>query len=827
MPFPRFPGSALAAAVLVGIISPATAAPPVQPTEMSSWVYLNPSSAIIVGVGWRDNSTDETAFQLWGRANQSGNFGVIATYPSQPGDDPTGFRSVNIPGAAANTYYEYYVKAMKGGEFSAASNTTKVKSAGFEPPVIYSLTAPAADSMVLWLQEASTTEAGFAVELKKSTEANFQEFGRSGADATYPLNMGGFPGGTTFNVRVRAFKGTPVQYTTYSPTVNVTTPAAVLGTPGNLAGTATNDSTVNLTMEDASVGEWGTEVYRRLEGALAFDYLGSVTSANVTLITGINGHSGGNRYEFKVRTYAGPPESRTFGSYSEIATVGTRDIIVAKPLPDAHPNQAFTHTFERTQNYPLVSQSVSGLPAWAAFDSNTGTVSGTVPENGAFSFTYTAVFSDAWTRNQTVNLRVFPQEGTPAVATDIPDWSTPAGQMRDTPLAGAFSDPEAQSAVRLATTMGDLDFILYDAVTPATVANFLGYVNRGDYAGVLFHRSPADFVIQGGGYRGPQGDGTFTSVTDQPAVVNEPGISSRRGTIAMAKLGGNPNSATNEFFINIGTNSSNLDFQNGGFTVFGRVSAPAMLVADSINNLPVGNFNVTLDGHPFSFSDFPLNAALPLPSTIPADSVVKILSAAPVPVLTCSVTANSNPTAVAASVASGQLHLEALAGGQSTVTVTATDLDNKTATQEISVTVQDTYATWEARQNFAAEQAGPDKNPDNDPLANLQEYAFLGDPKAALAADAPQGGVTAGNPRYLTVAFPVRKFADGLVYTVQGADSVAGPWSDLWKSTDGFSGPPNVVSATDAADRTNVVIRDSAPLASPGRRFLRVKTEQQ
>jgi hypothetical protein len=36
----------------------------------------------------------------------------------------------------------------------------------------------------------------------------------------------------------------------------------------------------------------------------------------------------------------------------------------------------------------------------------------------------------------------------------------------------------------------------------------------------------------------------------------------------MAKLGGDPNSATNQFFFNLNDNSQNLDNQNGGFTVF-------------------------------------------------------------------------------------------------------------------------------------------------------------------------------------------------------------------------------------------------------------------
>ena len=68
-------------------------------------------------------------------------------------------------------------------------------------------------------------------------------------------------------------------------------------------------------------------------------------------------------------------------------------------------------------------------------------------------------------------------------------------------------------------------------------------------------------------------------------MVNEPGIANEFGTISMAKLGGDPNSATSQFFVSLGDNRANLDYQNGGFTVFGRVAGNGMAVAQAISNL--------------------------------------------------------------------------------------------------------------------------------------------------------------------------------------------------------------------------------------------------
>lgn len=143
-------------------------------------------------------------------------------------------------------------------------------------------------------------------------------------------------------------------------------------------------------------------------------------------------------------------------------------------------------------------------------------------------------------------------------------------------IAAAFlwvaASAQAETIVRLGTLFGDIDLELYDDDKPITVSNFLSYIRNDRYENSFVHRLIPGFVMQGGGYTATD---SVYNIPTYPPIVNEfdvgPHYSNVYGTIAMAKLGGDPNSATSQWFINLGDNSANLDYQNGGFTVFGAV----------------------------------------------------------------------------------------------------------------------------------------------------------------------------------------------------------------------------------------------------------------
>jgi len=132
-----------------------------------------------------------------------------------------------------------------------------------------------------------------------------------------------------------------------------------------------------------------------------------------------------------------------------------------------------------------------------------------------------------------------------------------------------------------------------DVVTKKTAKNFLKYIKKDLYDNSIFHRSVPGFVLQGGGFSAPlapaREGGTVDPINAFNSIKNESGNSNLRGTLAMAKQAGSPDSATSQWFVNLEDNLS-LNTQNEGFTVFGSILGKGMDAVDQLASTEVYNF---------------------------------------------------------------------------------------------------------------------------------------------------------------------------------------------------------------------------------------------
>jgi cyclophilin family peptidyl-prolyl cis-trans isomerase len=150
--------------------------------------------------------------------------------------------------------------------------------------------------------------------------------------------------------------------------------------------------------------------------------------------------------------------------------------------------------------------------------------------------------------------------------------------------------------------VGNFNVEMNSTLAPATVANFLAYVNANRFTNTLVHRSnPSLAIIQGGGYS--PNTGTFFTdyfpVQKNAPLIMETGntLPHARGTLAMARTS-ELNSATSEWFINTANNTAVFDPASvqgvQSYAVFGRVTGTGMSVVDTIATLPVLGGNITV-----------------------------------------------------------------------------------------------------------------------------------------------------------------------------------------------------------------------------------------
>ncbi|MEO9102506.1 MAG: peptidylprolyl isomerase [Burkholderiales bacterium] len=138
-----------------------------------------------------------------------------------------------------------------------------------------------------------------------------------------------------------------------------------------------------------------------------------------------------------------------------------------------------------------------------------------------------------------------------------------------------MSKPKVQLQVR---DFGVITLELEPEKAPASVENFLRYVNSGHYDNTIFHRVIPGFMVQGGGF-----EPGMTQKSSQAPIQNEAanGLRNDNYSVAMARTS-DPHSASAQFFINIANNEflnhTSPTASGWGYAVFGRVSEGSEVV---------------------------------------------------------------------------------------------------------------------------------------------------------------------------------------------------------------------------------------------------------
>ena len=664
-------------------------------------------------IAYNDNSNCEQYFELDYKLHTATTWtGVGLDFGGSPtgagATDVGGYQSsksvdgsatVYLPNFQPGTAYDFQLRAVDYSyNASAFTSAVTATTQAFKGPTNLVATLKAENTFDLSFSNNSTAASGYHFQYQVQGSSTWQELGTVDNPYFNTINTGPLDPKTTYLFQVQAYirgsNDTSVAAILSSAYSNAATGTTTFNVPSGLTATSVSESQVNLTWVDNSLIEGGYMVYYRVSGSGSFNALLSTFLPANTTTYSVTGLTAGTAYDFQVTAGYQGASAVIESSPSNTASMTTKDGFTSLTYAPITYNQPFSYQAVVSTVSARNSWSITNLPAGLTFNSSTGIISGTPTVTGVVSCPMTATFASGWTTNNTLTLRIILPAAAPVAATAISGQTLARGGNTAIPLTDKFADPDSESAVRVITNKGTMDFILYNTATPLTVANFLSYVNNpndsGNYNGAVFHRSVPGFVVQGGGFKVQSAPNNFTSITTTASPTNEPGISNLRGTVAMAKVGSNPNSATDQFFVSLADNSSNLDNQNGGFTVFARVAGNGMSdVVDKIAALPTVNTTVNIDGTAnTSLTGWPVLSG----STMDTSQVVSITSAAPVAVLSYSVTGNTNPTAVNASISGTSLQITGAAGGQSNVTVTATDLDGNTVSQTFTVTVNQAAA---------------------------------------------------------------------------------------------------------------------------------------
>jgi fibronectin type 3 domain-containing protein len=276
-------------------------------------------SATQIDLTWKDNSDNESGFEVFRRGGGSGTFVLIRTVSA-------GTTSFSDTGLTPSTTYEYQIRAVN--EFAVSSTSTIVSATTREATFMVAPSGLGASrrddgSVALSWQDNSNNETGFSIERRVAPDGPFDEIGTVSANVTSFIDSDADPS-VDYAYRVRAFNASG--FSEYSNSAAPPEDRA-LDAPTRFEALAISDSRIVLSWRDNASIESGYIIERRIGGEGSEFQVIREVDADTTSFTD-TGLVSNTTYGYRIRATDG---EGSFSNYSAVASERTLPLNASVP----------------------------------------------------------------------------------------------------------------------------------------------------------------------------------------------------------------------------------------------------------------------------------------------------------------------------------------------------------------------------------------------------------------------------------------------------------------------------------------------------------------
>lgn len=280
--------------------------------------YLEPPSeltaTIVTGsavtLKWKDNSKDESGFEIWRYIENNGTYTLYASV----GRNATTFTD-KLVNTGVQYSYEIRAYVSSGGLYSPFSGTATVGIGLIKPPANLTYEYVTGTQILLRWTDTSDNESGFKVEWKKDADAEWSIYEWMGAGYT-ACQVTGLNPYTKYYFRVRAYNDNGnVDSVSNEIIVSTALPAA----PSEVKAVSLSASQAKITWKDNSDSEVGFKVLSKPSNGYYFVEIASLEK-NTTSYTDSK-VAPGSLYYYKVVSYNATGSSE---SEETSVTINTR-----------------------------------------------------------------------------------------------------------------------------------------------------------------------------------------------------------------------------------------------------------------------------------------------------------------------------------------------------------------------------------------------------------------------------------------------------------------------------------------------------------------------